>query len=114
MNIDSQFSKLSEAVGVNAAFLSYLADDGVLLRKDSFPIFGKEIIKERFFSRSDSGYTLDLETFVCRYCCNRVSLVTHMEFMNSRQWIRKESQLLEMEPMFLFGRKINWEIGNLF
>lgn len=56
--IDSQFSKLSHDNGVNAAFLSYLADDGVLLRKRSFSISGKEIIKEKFFSRSDSGYTL--------------------------------------------------------
>lgn len=58
MNIDAQFSKLSEASGVNEAFLSYIADEGVLLRKDSFPIVGKEIIKERFFSRPDSSYTL--------------------------------------------------------
>jgi ketosteroid isomerase-like protein len=58
MNIDSQFSNLSETRGVNEAFLSYIADDGVLLRKDNFPIVGKEIIKERFFSRPDSGYTL--------------------------------------------------------
>jgi len=30
----------------------------VLLRKNSFPIVGKAIIKEKFFSSSDSGYTL--------------------------------------------------------
>lgn len=58
LNVDTQFSKLSEARGVNEAFLSYIADDGVLLRSNNFPIIGKEIIKERFFSRSDSGYTL--------------------------------------------------------
>jgi ketosteroid isomerase-like protein len=58
MNVDSQFSKLSEARGVNEAFLSYLADDGVLLRPNNFPIVGKEISKDRFFSRPDSGYTL--------------------------------------------------------
>lgn len=58
ISVDAQFSKLSEARGVNEAFLSYLADDGVLLRPNSFPIIGKEISKERFFSRPDSGYTL--------------------------------------------------------
>jgi ketosteroid isomerase-like protein len=58
LNVDAQFSQLSETRGVNEAFLSYLADDGVLLRPNSFPIIGKEISKERFFSRHDSGYTL--------------------------------------------------------
>ena len=47
MNVDAQFSKLSEARGVNEAFISYLAEDGVLLRPNNFPILGKEIIKER-------------------------------------------------------------------
>ena len=58
INVDAQFSKLSEARGVNEAFLTHIADDGVLLRKNNFPIKGKAIIKERFFSRPDSGYTL--------------------------------------------------------
>ena len=58
MNIDAQFSKLSEARGVNEAFLSYLADDCVLLRPNNFPIVGKEINKAKYFSRPDSGYTL--------------------------------------------------------
>jgi hypothetical protein len=53
LSIDTQFSKLSEAREVNEAFLSYLADDGVLLLPDNFPIVGKKISKERFFSRPD-------------------------------------------------------------
>lgn len=61
MNVDALFSKLSEARGVNEAFLSQLADDGVLLRPDNYPIAGKAKIKERFFSRPDSGYTLTWE-----------------------------------------------------
>ncbi len=58
LNVDIQFSKLSAARGVNEAFLSYLADDCVLLRQNSFPIVGKEISKVKYFSRPDSGYTL--------------------------------------------------------
>jgi len=58
INVDTQFSKLSETRGVNEAFLTYIADGGVLLRKNNFPIVGKAIIKERFFSRPDSDYTL--------------------------------------------------------
>ena len=45
LNVDAQFSKLSEARGVNEAFLSSLADDCVLLRPNSLPIVGKEINK---------------------------------------------------------------------
>jgi ketosteroid isomerase-like protein len=58
MNIDAQFSNLSETRGVNEAFLSYLSDDCVLLRPNTFPIVGKEISKAKYFSRPDSGYTL--------------------------------------------------------
>lgn len=58
IDTDTQFSKLSEERGLNEAFLSYLSDDGVLLRQNSFPVKGKELIRERFFSDSDSGYTL--------------------------------------------------------
>ena len=58
MNIDAQFSNLSETRGVNEAFLSYLSDDCVLLRPNTFPIIGKEINKAKYFSRPDSGYTL--------------------------------------------------------
>jgi ketosteroid isomerase-like protein len=58
LNVDAQFSKLSEARGVNEAFLSSLADDCVLLRPNSLPIVGKEINKIKYFSRPDSGYTL--------------------------------------------------------
>lgn len=58
LNVDNLFSKLSEARGVNEAFLAQLADNGVLLRPNNYPITGKSIIRERFFSRPDSGYTL--------------------------------------------------------
>lgn len=58
MNIDAQFSNLSETRGVNEAFLSYLSDDCVLLRPNNFPIVGKEISQVKYFSRPDSGYTL--------------------------------------------------------
>jgi ketosteroid isomerase-like protein len=58
LSVDVQFSRLSEARGVNEAFMAQLADDGVLLRPNNYPITGKAIIKERFFSRPDSGYSL--------------------------------------------------------
>ncbi len=63
LKVDAEFSKLSESRGVNEAFLTYLDDDGVLLRPGNHPIVGKAIIEERFFSRPDSGYTLTWEPF---------------------------------------------------
>ena len=61
MDIDREFSMVSKSFGVNKAFLSYVADDGVLLRKNNPPIVGKKTMQEKFFSRPDSGFTLTWE-----------------------------------------------------
>lgn len=58
MDVDRDFSRMSEQMGVNKAFLFYAADDAVLLRPNNPPIVGKNTMKEKFFSRSDSGFTL--------------------------------------------------------
>ena len=58
MNTDIEFSKLSEQKGMNEAFFSYLAKDGVLLRPNSLPIEGIEAIKERLSKSSDDNFTL--------------------------------------------------------
>ena len=61
MGVDREFSMASKSFGVNKAFLSYVADDGVLLRTNNPPIVGKKTMQEKFFSRPDSGYTLTWE-----------------------------------------------------
>jgi len=58
INADTEFSKLSEEKGMNEAFFTYLAKDGVLLRPNSLPIEGIEAIKERLSKSPDDNFTL--------------------------------------------------------
>jgi ketosteroid isomerase-like protein len=58
MNADIEFSKLSEQQGMNEAFFTYLAKDGVLLRPNSLPIEGIEVIKEHLSKSPDGNFTL--------------------------------------------------------
>jgi len=57
---DKAFSTLSKERGMNHAFLSYIAEDGVLLRPDNMPFVGKDIVKELFKS-DDTKFTLTWE-----------------------------------------------------
>jgi ketosteroid isomerase-like protein len=50
---DISFSNLSKEKGMNFAFLEYLADDGVLLRPNMYPVVGKDTIKKTFFDEAD-------------------------------------------------------------
>jgi ketosteroid isomerase-like protein len=58
MNADIEFSKLSEEKGMNEAFFTCLAKDGVLLRPNSLPVEGIETIKELLSKSSDDNFTL--------------------------------------------------------
>ena len=58
INADIEFSKLSEEKGMNEAFFTYLAKDGVLLRPNSLPIEGIGAIKERLSKSPDENFTL--------------------------------------------------------
>ena len=55
---DIEFSNLSVKEGFHKAFLTYLADDGVLLRPNSYPVVGKKAIEELHAKSSDSTFTL--------------------------------------------------------
>jgi ketosteroid isomerase-like protein len=55
--VDTEFSNLSMEKGMNFAFLSYAAHDGVLLRPKSYPIEGIDKIKESL-EDSDTSFTL--------------------------------------------------------
>lgn len=58
---DRAFSKLSSEKGMNQAFETYIADNGVVLRNNSFPIVGKDAVISRHFSRPDSTFRLTWE-----------------------------------------------------
>ena len=55
--VDIDFSNLSKEKGMIHAFLSYAADDGVLLRPNIYPIEGIEKIKEAL-GDNDTTFTL--------------------------------------------------------
>lgn len=55
---DIEFSNLSVKEGFHNAFLAYVADDGVLLRPNSYPVKGRKAIEELYSKSSDSSFTL--------------------------------------------------------
>lgn len=56
--VDLAFSALSKERGMNHAFLSYVAEDGVMLSPNKMPIVGKEKINALFQSDdSDKEFT---------------------------------------------------------
>lgn len=58
---DVAFSKLSEKEGMHKAFLKYIAEDGVMLKPNSFPIVGKTVVSELFAKGDDSSFQLTWE-----------------------------------------------------
>jgi len=53
---EKQFAELAQAEGIPKAFLTYAADDAVLMRNNSL-IIGKTAIAQQFESQGDSGNT---------------------------------------------------------
>ena len=60
LQADRDFSNLSIEKGMNAAFLEYIADDGVLLRPNQMPVVGKDKARE-LLSRPDSAFSISWE-----------------------------------------------------
>ncbi len=60
MNVDREFSKMSEEKGMKAAFIQYLDSNGVLLRKNRLPIAGADAI-DYLLEQNDSDYTMTWE-----------------------------------------------------
>jgi len=61
MDVDIAFSELSREKGMNHAFISYCATDGVLLRPQSKPITGKKAVSELVSLNDDSLIQLTWE-----------------------------------------------------
>lgn len=61
MDADLAFSELSSEKGMNHAFISYCAEDGVLLRPESMPVTGKAAISELVSQNDDSAFQLTWE-----------------------------------------------------
>jgi len=61
IDADKAFSKLSSEEGMNHAFLTYCASDGVLLVQGSMPVVGHEAVKDLIGNRDDSAIKLTWE-----------------------------------------------------
>jgi ketosteroid isomerase-like protein len=61
LQTDRDFSAMSVNEGMFKAFLHFIADDGVILRNNSFPSKGKDTLKEYFSAKSDTGFVLTWE-----------------------------------------------------
>jgi len=61
LQTDRDFSEMSVNDGMFKAFLNYIADDGVILRNNSFPARGKEALSDYFSGKSDTSFTLSWE-----------------------------------------------------
>jgi len=61
MQTDRDFSDMSVKEGMFKAFLFYIAEDGVMLRNNSFPAKGKETLAKRFEGKTDTTFILSWE-----------------------------------------------------
>jgi ketosteroid isomerase-like protein len=61
LQTDRDFSAMSVSEGMHKAFLNYIADDGVILRNNSYPAKGKKVLEDRFAGKSDSSFVLSWE-----------------------------------------------------
>ena len=61
LEADRAFSDMSVKEGMFKAFLNYIADDGVLLRNNSYPSRGKEKLMSYFSAKSDNAFILSWE-----------------------------------------------------
>ena len=58
LQTDRDFSEKSVKEGMFKAFLFFMAEDGVILRNNSYPEKGIENLKERFSGKSDTSFIL--------------------------------------------------------
>jgi ketosteroid isomerase-like protein len=61
LQTDRDFSAMSVREGMFKAFLFYMAEDGVILRNNSFPAKGKENLSARFSGKTDTTFILSWE-----------------------------------------------------
>jgi ketosteroid isomerase-like protein len=61
LEVDSEFSSLSLMEGMHKAFLSFMADSGVLLRNDAYPLKGRNNLARLFEKGGDTSFVLTWE-----------------------------------------------------
>jgi len=66
LKVEKEFSDMSATKGVVKAFLHYCDDEGVLLRANTYPVYGKAAISKRLSGMPDSTFTLTWEPLEAR------------------------------------------------
>jgi ketosteroid isomerase-like protein len=61
LKTDRDFSGMSVKEGMIRAFLFYVAEDGVILRDNSYPSKGRETLRQYYSGRSDTSFILSWE-----------------------------------------------------
>jgi ketosteroid isomerase-like protein len=61
MKADRDFSSLSEKEGMHKAFLTFIADSGVILHDNSWPLRGRNTLADLYSRRSDTAFVLTWE-----------------------------------------------------
>ena len=61
LQADRDFSAMSEKEGMFKAFLTFIADDGVILRDNAYPSKGKNTLREYYAGKSDTSFVLTWE-----------------------------------------------------
>ena len=107
LETDLTFSELSEAKGMNHAFMEYLADGGVLLKPNKMPIVGKDAIN-KLFEGDDSNFTL---TWTPNYADIAESGELGYTYGTYKFTTNKST---EVALMYLFGKRMKTVNGNMF
>ncbi len=61
LKADRDFSSLSKREGMHKAFLAFIADSGVILRDNAWPLRGRNALAELYSNKSDSSFVLTWE-----------------------------------------------------
>ncbi len=61
LQVDRDFSAMSEKEGMHKAFIAFAADSTVMLRNNFYPLVGREALVRLFSTRSDTAFTLTWE-----------------------------------------------------
>ena len=61
LQVDRDFSAISVKEGMFNAFLSFVDEDGVFLRNNSYPSIGKERLRQYYSGKSDTSFILSWE-----------------------------------------------------
>jgi ketosteroid isomerase-like protein len=61
LQTDKDFSAMAAKEGMHKAVLNYVAEDGIILRNNTYPIRGKKAIESRFTHKIDSAFVLNWE-----------------------------------------------------